>query len=623
MKPILIDINEMSDSRELYESRPNPWFSILIYTILAIVIVALTWMYFGKIDIVVKSDGIIRPNSQVATVVNTYGGEIESVQIEDGSKVNLGDVLYIINHDDLLLEQEFYGEQLADNEKKIKMFYKYKKSIEDGVNYFENTPEGEEFFVKIESYLSSCNSIEKENNYNTQEYNLNLESVNKQLDKLKKDIKYTEILKSAINSNKNLFSNTGTDQEYYSKYLKYQSDYNILNKRYNSVKQEIEKSTIEEGLINSLLYYNNSLDGLQTLKASVENGKNLFETENSYSLQYKEYVSKIQELDSAYNYAKENYDINKPLEGVAITEQELNQLELVAEEAKNSISNYKTSFINSIVSNITEVKNNIQDITLNKDGTQSKDELLEENEETRLAELENFKLQYVIELDNSIKTLKDNVANLESNKKTLELQGESTVVDADGNNANLLDFQNNELASIINTIETYENKKSELKTNISKINSQIDGAVVKATKSGSINSNIELVEGNYLQAGVEVLSIIPESDSKYKVNIYVNNEDIGKIEVGMNVKLNVYALPNTEYGYLTGVVTSISKDLKVDQNAGSAYYLVESELDGNKLYNSKGQEAELKPGMACQAQMITENKRILVYLLDKLDLWID
>lgn len=65
MKPILIDMNEMSDSRELYESRPNPWFSVLIYTILTIVIVAVIWAYFGRIDVVVKSDGIIRPNSQV------------------------------------------------------------------------------------------------------------------------------------------------------------------------------------------------------------------------------------------------------------------------------------------------------------------------------------------------------------------------------------------------------------------------------------------------------------------------------------------------------------------------------------------------------------------------------
>ena len=113
--------------------------------------------------------------------------------------------------------------------------------------------------------------------------------------------------------------------------------------------------------------------------------------------------------------------------------------------------------------------------------------------------------------------------------------------------------------------------------------------------SGTINSNIELVEGNILQSGIEVLSIIPNDDSNYKVNIYVSNEDIGKIKKDMQVKFNVYALPNSEYGYLTGTIVNISEDLKVDNNSGSAYYLVEARLDKSKLIN-KGQEGSLKAG---------------------------
>ena len=71
MKPILININEISDSRERYESKPNFFLVIFNYAVLGIMVVSLIWMYFGKIDIVVKSEGLIRPNSQVATVVNT------------------------------------------------------------------------------------------------------------------------------------------------------------------------------------------------------------------------------------------------------------------------------------------------------------------------------------------------------------------------------------------------------------------------------------------------------------------------------------------------------------------------------------------------------------------------
>ena len=59
MKPILMNINEMSDSREVYESKPNHIFVIFIYTMLGITAVSLIWIYFGRIKILVKSEVIL------------------------------------------------------------------------------------------------------------------------------------------------------------------------------------------------------------------------------------------------------------------------------------------------------------------------------------------------------------------------------------------------------------------------------------------------------------------------------------------------------------------------------------------------------------------------------------
>ncbi|MBB2184642.1 HlyD family efflux transporter periplasmic adaptor subunit [Lachnospiraceae bacterium MD1] len=623
MKPILININEISDSRERFESKPNFFLVIFNYAVLGIMVVSLIWMYFGKIDIVVKSEGLIRPNSQVATVVNTYGGTLEEVYIKDGSIVKKGDTLYVIEHEDLLTELDYYNEQLADTDNTLVMLNKYKKSIEDEFNYFTEVPDEEEYFVKVKSYLMNCKLSENEVDYNVKEREMSLDTVTDQLVKLSGEFNNTKKLKSAIISNKNLFTTSSEELEYYHKYLKYQSDYEILNQKYLSAKAEINKSTAEEGLVNSQKYYNNALMGLKILKSSIENGKNQFDAESSYSLQYEEYINKIADLTTTYEQAKETYEVNKALEGLAVSEWDVQQSKNALEEAERAVDTYKISFMNNITSNITEMEKNIEEITLNKKNTMSKEKLLKQNENDRISALDNFKLQYIVELDNAINTLKDNIAGLEANKQSLELQGEKTVFDDNGVEVNIAQYRNNELAATINNINTYRNKKRELEASIIKINSQIDSAIVKASRSGSVNSYIELVEGDTLQGGVEVLSIIPENDSDYKVNIYVGNEDIGKLKNDMKVKFNVYAFPNSEYGYLTGTITSISNDLKVDQSSGSAYYLVEAILDKNKLYNSKGQKANLKAGMACQAQMITENKRILIYLLEKIDLWMD
>ena len=151
MKPIILNINEMSDSKEVYESKPNNFISLFIYTILVILTVSIIWMYFGKVDIASKSEGMIRPNSQVATVVNTYGGTLKDVYVEDGSLVKEGDTLYVVEHEDLQTELEYYNEQLAEAEDTLKMLNKYKQSVEDGVNYFSDVPDEEEFYIKTEN----------------------------------------------------------------------------------------------------------------------------------------------------------------------------------------------------------------------------------------------------------------------------------------------------------------------------------------------------------------------------------------------------------------------------------------------------------------------------------------
>jgi multidrug efflux pump subunit AcrA (membrane-fusion protein) len=625
MKPILINIQEMSDSREVYESKPNIFFTLFIYFILGMLIIALIWMYFGRIDVVVKSEGMLRPNNQVATVVNTYGGTLETVNIEDGSSVQEGDTLYIVEHWDLLTEFEYYEEQLSETDRNLDFLNKYKQSVEDGINYFAETSDEEEYFLKYQGYAINYGLMENDFLYSDKERELNLNTISDQLDFLKSKLIYIDTLKQAINQNKNQFENSGKEQEYYNLFLKYQSDYDSLTVQYNNAKVEIDNSTTEEGLVNSLGYYTGVLEGLKQLKASVLKGKSLFKASGSYSLQYEDFVNKKSDLTITYEQAKENYGVNKELEGLAVTEWEVQQSKVAMEEADRATDAYEVNYLANISSNIIEVEKSIKEITLSKENTISKDKLYEKNDKDKLAALDNYKLKYIVELDNSMASLTENITSLEANKSNLELQDEKTflVKEEDCREANLVEYKNNELRTAISNINTYSDKKSELQANIDKINSQIDGAIVKATKTGVVNSYIELVEGDILSNGTEVLTIIPEEDKEYKASIYVSNEDIGKLGTGMKAKFNVYALPNSEYGYLTGTVTNISKDLKVDPKSGSGYYLVEAEVDNKAFYDSQGNKALLKAGMACQAQLITENKRILTYVLEKIDLWID
>lgn len=625
MKPIILNLTELSDSREVYESKPNIIITLFIYFILSMLMIALIWMYFGHIDIVVKSEGMIRPNNQVGTTMNTFGGTLEEVYVEDGDFVNEGDLLYIVEHKNILAELDYYNNLLKDTEDTLILLDKYKRSVQDGVNYFEDNPDEEEYYLKLQGYFINYELAKNDSTYTTKERELKLGSISKELEDSKLRLSYTQTLKEAVYNYKNLFTASGSQKEYYNLYMKYISDYNSILEQYENAKIEIDNSTTEEGLINSLDYYTEMLEGLQLLSESIEEEENLFDTTDSYSLQYEEYVSKIEELTTNYEQAKENYDINKALKGLAVTEWEVEQSKIAMDEAKRAIETYKISFLGNVTSKISEVQKNLEEIKLTKDNTISKDVLYKQNEENKKAAIENYRLKYIVELDSTINSLEDNVESLEANKSNLELQEAASfyMEDQDGQLGSLVEYRNNELRTTISNIDSFNTKKEELEASVTKLQSQVDSATVKATKTGVVNTNMELVKGDTLTSGTEVLTIIPDSDSKFKVNIYVSNANIGKLSEGMEVKFNVYALPNSEYGYVTGKVTKISKDLKVDSNNSSGYYLVEADVDNTVLYNAKGETADLKMGMACQAQMITENKRILTFLLEKLDLWMD
>ena len=128
----------------------------------------------------------------------------------------------------------------------------------------------------------------------------------------------------------------------------------------------------------------------------------------------------------------------------------------------------------------------------------------------------------------------------------------------------------------------------------------------------------ELVEGDYLGAGTKVLTIIPQGEEDtFIVKSYVENGDIAKIHEGMEVTYEIGAYPSREYGTMTGKVTFISEDIKVN-DSGNTYYLVETSVNPGEFCNRNGEEAALKVGMLCETKVVIESKSVLNILLEKL-----
>lgn len=619
-------MNEMSDSREVYESKPSIVIPAFVYICLALLITALLWMGFGRMDIVVKSAGMVRPNESVSTVVNVYAGKIEELYIKDGDTVTKEQLLYVIEHNDLLVNKEYYEQQIAYYDQQINTLNLYQKSILEGKNYFADSLENFEYDIRYQNFQIQIDALIRQNEFNKNDLEYQTQYLKEQISYYEKEKENNTRLLESIQQGKNLFSKK-KEAYYYNKYELYVSDYKGLEKKYEDAKQEIVLSTSQESLINSSEYYQEVQSGLRKLKTSVQLGKDQFDKDSIYRSQFNSYLQKRTQLYESYQRSVKTYEVNQELKGIAVSEWEVEESKIASENAKKEYEHYKENTLLDIETQLNDVNQKLKDIQLNQESILTKETLLEQNKLAKDTALNQFQKQYQVELQASVKAIEESLMSL-NDKLEGVIRSKDTIISyrvedsEEKEYAQVMKYRNDEIQNVLTTLEGYENQKKELLTNLEKTNQSMESCYVKAPCDGVINSSIDLVMGDVLSAQREVLTILPDNDTEYKGVFYVNNSNIGKIKEGMDVNVNVHAYPNSEYGYIKGTITKVSNDIKVNSQTGEAYYQVEAKLDTNGFYDKDGTKLSMKAGMSCEAKIITEDKSILIYVLEKLKLWI-
>ncbi|TYB31293.1 MAG: hypothetical protein FXF47_04895, partial [Candidatus Mcinerneyibacterium aminivorans] len=90
----IIEFDKLSESRELLEAKTPPFMTYFIYLVLIILLGAFIWSWYGKVDIVVKANGVVRPKTNVSNVINVQGGKVKRINFEDGDFVRKKAILY-------------------------------------------------------------------------------------------------------------------------------------------------------------------------------------------------------------------------------------------------------------------------------------------------------------------------------------------------------------------------------------------------------------------------------------------------------------------------------------------------------------------------------------------------
>ena len=548
MKPIIVDMKDMSDSTEVYESKPNRFLVYTIYLIFIILVVAVLWMALFKMDIVVKSNGIFKGSTAVYEISSGVTGSVKESHIENGQYVTEGDVLYVLSIDELSDTILRYQNELEAANARLEILSAYEKSLDGDKTDLEalsNNAYYDEFINRRELLYANINLSESDTAGQVTLYQDNVDSISETIAKYNKKIEKLNTVKQCIMTQNNSFDSS--EGIYCSMVSSYLASYSY-----------------------TALQYDNQI--------------------NEYQRQINEYEEQIKKAEASKE--DESATGDETVSG-------------------NDIANENGTYATQL-SNVTV---DIQALKKQRDALiTARDSVKKEKTQA----LMNLELQQITTIEQQISGYNDTILSLETNLTSAKLQ-----LDA----VNGVDNETKETVAILTEkgniateILTYEDKVKECETYLKSYDIRNNNCIVKANVSGYFYLSQELKTGSFIQEGTAIGTIYPEAESKYYAEIYVENTDIAKIKEGQEVKFEIAAYPSSEYGYFEGTVENIAKDISVDQSKGNAYYLVKVKCENMILKGKDGEEATLMNGMACQAKIVVDEKTVLSYLLEKIDL---
>lgn len=144
------------------------------------------------------------------------------------------------------------------------------------------------------------------------------------------------------------------------------------------------------------------------------------------------------------------------------------------------------------------------------------------------------------------------------------------------------------------------------------LSDRVDRTTIRAPMSGKVNRVLVTTIGGSVSAGQAVVEIVPSEEAVY-VEAMVRPGDIANVRLGQKSRVEITAYNASIFGYLDGLVTSISPDAVVNEKTGESFYTVEVQT-ASSLRDGSGRKLRIGPGMIANISVLGEKRSILSYL---------
>ena len=147
-------LDQLKDSRLLYDKKIPELGYIIILTVLVLMIAIVIWSIKTPKTYIIKSPGTVQSVNK-NYVMAPYMGKITDIRIEEGMHVEKGDVLFTIKSTDFDLQAEQLKGKKELYIERIRQLRKLADSIKDNKNYFDESDEKDSlYYFQYENYQS-------------------------------------------------------------------------------------------------------------------------------------------------------------------------------------------------------------------------------------------------------------------------------------------------------------------------------------------------------------------------------------------------------------------------------------------------------------------------------------
>lgn len=313
---------------------------------------------------------------------------------------------------------------------------------------------------------------------------------------------------------------------------------------------------------------------LEQLKKSINSGKSAFSDEIDV---------KIREEYKAYNQGYQSLQNEK--------ENEINMI------TNNKLLNEQDEILQGLIAESENIQREIKLMEKQKE----KANILEEQKE-----LLDDKIQSLESQQNNIKK------RMDQRKEMLEVERKKIDTLKEGKQEqkkNVLDqYKENAIVSVNQRIQSLEQDMFVKKQELDELSNQNNITSIKAQKDGIVQFPSIIQNGDLIDLGQEVITIVPKENLK-KIKILLSAEEKKGIKKGDKVQYS-FKLKKTDKQ--VGVVTYISLNPIFDKDSKMYMYELEATIDTKELN-------ELHTGMVGRASVVTGEEKLWKFILRKLD----